>query len=117
GLSASSRVWGTVEGQEVHRIDLDTVEGFGVSLTTYGATLLSARAGDRSGAIEEVTLQHDTLEGVVGGDAFYGSTIGRVCNRIAGAKFTGEASRVNAHPRPHQREPPTSLLERTYCKY
>lgn len=40
----------------------------------------------------QVTLQHDTLEGVVGGDAFYGSTIGRVCNRIAGANFSGASS-------------------------
>eukprot|EP00904_Undaria_pinnatifida_P013483 jgi/Undpi1/9265/HiC_scaffold_26.g11723.m1 len=89
GLSASSYVWGAVHGQQVHRIDLDTVGGFGVSFTTYGATLLSVRAGDRAGAIEEVTLQHDTLEGVVGGDAFYGSTVGRVCNRIGGATFSG----------------------------
>ncbi|CAN0279489.1 unnamed protein product [Ectocarpus sp. 4 AP-2014] len=91
GVSASSRVWGTVNGQEVYRIDLDTTEGFGVSFTTYGATLLSVRAGDRDGAIEEVTLQHDTLEGVVAGDAYYGSTVGRVCNRIVGASFS-EAS-------------------------
>lgn len=39
---------------KVYRIDLDTVEGFGVSFTTYGATLLSVRAGDRTGTIEEV---------------------------------------------------------------
>lgn len=41
---------------KVHRIDLDTVGGFGVSFTTYGATLLSVRAGDRAGAIEEVRV-------------------------------------------------------------
>lgn len=45
------------------------------------------------GAIRiQVTLQHDTLEGVVGGDAFYGSTVGRVCNRIGGATFSGVCS-------------------------
>lgn len=41
----------------------------------------------------QVTLQHDTLEGVVGGDAYYGATVGRVCNRIAGASFSGGPSR------------------------
>lgn len=40
---------------QVHRIDLDTPEGFGVSFATYGATLLSVRSGDKDGNIEEVT--------------------------------------------------------------
>lgn len=38
----------------MHRIDLDTVDGFGASFATYGATLLSVRAGDKSGNVEEV---------------------------------------------------------------
>ncbi|CAM9487291.1 unnamed protein product [Ectocarpus sp. 6 AP-2014] len=111
GVSASSRVWGTVNGQEarqcfgglVHRIDLDTTEGFGASFTTYGATLLSVRSGDKDGAIEEVTLQHDTLDEVVAGDAYYGSTVGRVCNRIVGASFSvdGEVISVDANCGPH----------------
>ncbi|CAN0377763.1 unnamed protein product, partial [Ectocarpus sp. 12 AP-2014] len=103
GVSASSKVWGTVNGQEVHRVDLDTTEGFGVSFTTYGATLLSVRSGDRDGEIEEVTLQHDTLDGVVAGDAYYGSTVGRVCNRIVGASFSvdGKVISVDANNGPH----------------
>ncbi|CAM9877280.1 unnamed protein product, partial [Ectocarpus fasciculatus] len=103
GVSASSRVWGAVNGQEVYRIDLDTTEGFGVSFTTYGATLLSVRSGDRDGAIEEVTLQYDTLDGVVAGEAYYGSTVGRVCNRITGASYSvdGELFSVDANNGPH----------------
>lgn len=210
---------------KVHRIDLETMEGFGVSFATYGATLLSVRSGDKDGTIEEVsdtnsryflllfctkpsliwvwlrlttvvwemagaakvfskrgdmhpspptppthremyadvhmrlhafqvacplcyvrdtvlllhhggvslsylaahdliseptqpksksirhhliqsiffpinvndvqvTLQYDTLEGVVAGGSYYGATIGRVCNRIAGAAFSGGSSRT-----------------------
>ncbi|CAM9407388.1 unnamed protein product [Ascophyllum nodosum] len=84
----SAKVWGILDGREVHRIDIDTPEGFGVSFSTYGATLLSVRAGDNKEQIEEVTLQYDTLEDVAAGTAYYGSTVGRVCNRIAGAKFS-----------------------------
>lgn len=40
--------------RQVYRIDLDTVEGFGASFATYGATLLSVRSGDQAGNIEEV---------------------------------------------------------------
>ncbi|CAN0274744.1 unnamed protein product, partial [Hapterophycus canaliculatus] len=88
---------------QVYRVDLDTPEGFGVSFATYGATLLSVRAGDKDGAIEEVTLQHDTLEGVVEGDSYYGATIGRVCNRIAGASFSvdGEVFSLDANNGPN----------------
>jgi len=39
---------------QVHRIELATPEGFSVSFTTYGATLLSVRSGDKDGNIEEV---------------------------------------------------------------
>ena len=39
-----------------------------------------------------MTLQHDTLEGVVADEFYYGSTVGRVCNRIYGAAFSGERS-------------------------
>lgn len=39
---------------QVHRIDLDTAGGFGVSFATYGATLLSVRSADKDGKIEEV---------------------------------------------------------------
>ncbi|CAM9452217.1 unnamed protein product [Scytosiphon promiscuus] len=103
GISASSTVWGEVDGQKVYRIDLDTPEGFGVSFATYGATLLSVRTGDKDGAIEEVTLQHDTLDGVVEGDTYYGATVGRVCNRIAGASFSvdGEEFSLDANDGPN----------------
>eukprot|EP00903_Cladosiphon_okamuranus_P010539 g9969.t1 len=103
GVSASSRVWGSVDGREVHRIDLDTAEGFGVSFATYGATLLSVRAADKDGRIEEVTLQHDTLEGVVADEFYYGSTVGRVCNRIYGAVFSvdGKSFSLEANNETH----------------
>lgn len=39
---------------QVHRVDLDTVDGFGASFVTYGATLVSLRCADKLGSIEEV---------------------------------------------------------------
>lgn len=42
---------------QVYRVDLDTVDGFGASFITYGATLVSVRSGDKDGNVEEVYLQ------------------------------------------------------------
>lgn len=51
-LHASSTV--STHALQVHRIDLETTGGFGVSFATYGATLLSVRSADKEGKIEEV---------------------------------------------------------------
>lgn len=39
---------------QVYRIDLESVDGFSASFASFGATLLSLRAGDKAGNVEEV---------------------------------------------------------------
>jgi aldose 1-epimerase len=58
------------------------------TIVEYGATLVSLVAPDRNGDREEITLCHRTIDELQSGTAFYGATIGRVGNRIAGGKFT-----------------------------
>lgn len=57
---------------------------------SYGATLLSVRTPDCHGVLEEVTLNRDTVDGLLNKNAYYGSTVGRVANRIANAEFVLE---------------------------
>lgn len=57
---------------------------------SYGATLLSVRTPDREGALAEVTLNRDSVDGLLNKNAYYGSTVGRVANRIAEARFALE---------------------------
>ena len=64
--------------------------GLTVSLVSYGATVRSVRMPDRNGAVDEITLGFDTLEGYLGVHPYFGSTVGRVANRIAGARFSLE---------------------------
>ncbi len=59
-----------------------------VHLISYGATLSSVRIPDRKGAVDEVTLGFDTLEGYLNPHPYFGSTLGRVANRIARGRFT-----------------------------
>jgi aldose 1-epimerase len=60
---------------------------------TYGAGLLSLRVPDLSGRLENILLRHATLDDYVQNHRsavpfFFGSTIGRYANRIAGGRFT-----------------------------
>jgi aldose 1-epimerase len=43
---------------------------------------------DKDGILEEINLGHKDLEGYEKSNRYYGSTVGRVANRIANAKFT-----------------------------
>ncbi len=59
-----------------------------VRLMTLGASLISVQAPDRNGAWGELTLGHDTLEGYLTANPYFGSIVGRYANRIANARFT-----------------------------
>jgi aldose 1-epimerase len=54
---------------------------------TYGATLTALRTPDRHGRFENIVLGFDALEPYLAGTPYFGATIGRYANRIAGARF------------------------------
>jgi aldose 1-epimerase len=78
----------THDGHEVKVHTLTNLHGLRVRLIDYGATLISVETPDRSGKNTNITLGFPTLEGYVQRHPFFGSTVGRYANRIAGGKFT-----------------------------
>ena len=86
------------EGQ-VERITIENARGTRVSAITYGAIITSVLLPDVSGARTEVTLGFDDLEGYLGKHPYFGATVGRVANRIAGAAFSldGTTHRIDAN--------------------
>jgi len=58
------------------------------ALIDYGASLVSMETPDGSGKMEDVTLAWSSLEGWVTNECYFGATVGRYANRIAGGKFT-----------------------------
>ncbi|MGZ4335405.1 MAG: aldose epimerase family protein [Gaiellaceae bacterium] len=72
-------------------VDLFTLGGPGgveASVMTYGAALQALLAPDRDGHCENVGLGFATLDGYVENTGhFFGATVGRYANRIAGARF------------------------------
>jgi aldose 1-epimerase len=59
------------------------------SVTAYGARLTSVKAPDRTGALAEVVLGHDSLQGFLDDrKTFAGAVVGRFGNRIAHGRFS-----------------------------
>lgn len=61
-----------------------------MSVTTYGARVLGLMVPGREGRKADVIVGYETLEEYVTlpGERFFGAAIGRVANRLGGAKFT-----------------------------
>lgn len=54
----------------------------------FGATLLEVEVPDRDGKLANVNWCFDSLDRYVNGHPYFGSTVGRFCNRIGNASFT-----------------------------
>jgi aldose 1-epimerase len=74
-----------------HRIDLIRMTnrlGACVEVINYGATIVSVFVPDRNGILENVVLRYEDFSRYMRNSAFLGATVGRVANRISGARFT-----------------------------
>lgn len=78
------------DGTAVEAVTLTNERGVGARVITYGATLQSLVAPDRNGVPAEVTLGFDTAAEYETKPSYYGVTVGRYANRIAGGRFTLE---------------------------
>jgi aldose 1-epimerase len=78
--------FGHVDHQPVDRYTL-TNGPVSAAITNYGATLLALHCPDRYGQTADITLGFDTLAGYLGEHPYFGSTVGRVANRIARGQF------------------------------
>jgi aldose 1-epimerase len=74
-----------------------------VKVMTYGAIITEIDAPDRTGKEGDIVLGFDTLEGYLGTHPYFGATVGRVANRVAGARFTlgGVDYQLAANDGPH----------------
>ena len=76
----------TPEGQVIKAFTLTTPQAEAV-IIERGATLTSFRVPDSKGEMGDIVLGFDTLEEYLTNPPFFGATVGRSANRIAGASF------------------------------
>lgn len=76
------------DGTAIDAVTLSNAHGVSARIITYGATLQSLMAPDRNGAIADVLLGYDDVASYASRPNFFGVTVGRYANRIAGGRFT-----------------------------
>jgi aldose 1-epimerase len=74
-------------GATVERVRLCGADGFEVCIINYGATIQALYAPDRDGRLADIVLGHEKLEPYLAHRRFFGATVGRYANRIAGGAF------------------------------
>jgi aldose 1-epimerase len=85
---ASALHFGEVDGTTVHLYRLINDAGDTVCITNYGATITRWSTRDKNGNHSSVMLGFDSLQRYLQQPPYFGSTIGRYGNRIAGGCFT-----------------------------
>jgi aldose 1-epimerase len=76
------------DGTRVEAVTLKGANGVSARIITYGATLQAFDVPDRNGRVADIELGYDRVEDFVAHPNFWGQTIGRYANRIAGGRFS-----------------------------
>ncbi len=87
--SAKREAFGKLpNGTAIEAVTLTGTNGVSARIMTLGATLQSFNAPDRNGKTADITLGYDDAASYASAPNFWGQTIGRYANRIAGGRFT-----------------------------
>lgn len=76
------------DGTPIEAVTLSNDHGISARILTYGATLQQLFVPDRQGKRNDVLLGYDDLASYVERPNFFGVTVGRYANRIAGGRFS-----------------------------
>ena len=78
----------TKTGKQAYKYILTNTAGAELTVSDFGAYILSIRVPDRNGEKKEVTLGYDTIEEYYDNNRGFGAYVGRNANRIEDAKVT-----------------------------
>jgi aldose 1-epimerase len=85
---ASQSTFGTMpDGRSVPAVKLSNANGVETTVIALGATLQSVILPDRDGNKADVALGYDNLDDYLKQPQYFGSTVGRFANRLAGGRF------------------------------
>jgi Galactose mutarotase and related enzymes len=78
----------TADDTAVTIYTLTNANGLELRAMTYGAIITSLKVPDRSGAMADIVLGFDRLDGYLKDSPYFGAVVGRYGNRIAKGQFT-----------------------------
>jgi aldose 1-epimerase len=80
--------YGQVDGKDVELYTLTNAKGLILKVTNYGAIITELHVPDRDGKMGDIVHGFDKVDDYAGDkNPYFGATVGRVANRIKGAKF------------------------------
>ncbi|XP_027333562.1 aldose 1-epimerase-like [Abrus precatorius] len=89
------------QAHEHHKIGFYELKrgNFMLNFTNYGATIISVITPDKHGNLADIVLGYDSIHSYENDTCYFGALIGRVANRIGGAKFTldGKTYKLSAN--------------------
>ena len=88
----------TKDGKEALLYTLSNKNGMEISVTDYGAHLVSVLVPDKDGKKRDVVLGFDSVTGYETDGSHFGATIGRNGNRINGASFMLNGKKIQLTP-------------------
>lgn len=84
-----------IDGKTTRLFTLENENGMTVTLTNYGAKIVSVYAPDKKGRFADVLLGFKTIEEYQQNGASHGAVVGPFANRIANATFTIDGETYN----------------------
>ncbi|MBE1527292.1 aldose 1-epimerase [Sphingopyxis sp. OAS728] len=88
GAEATQSTFGKMpDGRSVPAVTLTNANGISATVIALGATLQSVVMPDRDGKKADVALGYDNLSDYIDKPQYFGSTVGRFANRLAGGRF------------------------------
>ena len=88
-MAVSSFPFGTTaDGRAVTAYKIANASGAALTVLDYGATVQALTVPNKQGGFTDVVLGYDTVAEYESGSGYLGATIGRVGNRIGGARFS-----------------------------
>jgi aldose 1-epimerase len=85
--SIQKEAWGEVDGKPITLFTLTNKNGLVLKVANYGGVITELDVPDRNGKLADVVLGFDNLASYVKKNPHFGAVIGRVANRIVGARF------------------------------
>jgi aldose 1-epimerase len=81
------------DGKPVAAVMLTNSHGISVRVVAWGAMMQSLNIPGRDGKSADIVLAYPDMKGYLAKPQFFGATVGRYANRIAGATFTLDGKR------------------------
>jgi aldose 1-epimerase len=89
GTEISRSDFGSLQdGRRVEVISMTNGRGLALRVITLGASIQSLTVPDRDGKAADVVLGYASLAGYLAKPQYFGATVGRFANRIAGGRFS-----------------------------